>query len=86
MGCLALAVIPDFRDSPLGAHPPHVNVDGWKGLLAWPSSSQSLCLGWEARPSPQAPWPPACVRPWPWSFLSLPTAAQEGVDSAGARW
>lgn len=42
MGCLALADIPDFRDSPLGAHPPHINVDGWKGLLAWPSSSQSL--------------------------------------------
>lgn len=75
MGCLALADIPDFRDSPLGAHPPHVNVDGWKGLLAWPSSSQSLCLGWEARPSPQAPWPPSLC---PALALVLPVSAHSG--------
>lgn len=72
MGCLALADIPDFRDSPLGAHPPHVNVDGWKGLLAWPSSSQSLSgVGGQAfSTGPLAPQPvsgpglgPSCLCP-----------------------
>lgn len=72
MGCLALADIPDFRDSPLGAHSPHINVDGWKGLLAWPSSSQSLSgVGGQAfSTGPLAPQPvsgpglgPSCLCP-----------------------
>lgn len=63
MGRLAPAVSPDFRDSPLGARPLHIDVDGRKGLPALPTSSHSVLGVWGGRPglvtSPQAPLPPS---------------------------
>lgn len=86
------AVSPDFQDSPLGAHPLHINVDGRKGLPALPSSGHSLLGvwgGWGARPCdfstcPLAPQPASS--PGLGSSCLLPAAAQEGVDSAGVLW
>lgn len=75
MGRLAPAVSPDFRDSPLGAHPPHIDVDGRKGLPALPSSVHSVLGVWGGRPglvtSPQAPSPPSLC---PVLALALPVS------------
>ena len=40
------AVSPDFQDSPLGAHPLHIDVYGQKGLPALPRSGHSLFGVW----------------------------------------
>ncbi|XP_010849826.1 PREDICTED: mediator of RNA polymerase II transcription subunit 15 [Bison bison bison] len=40
------AVSPDFQDSPLGAHPLHIDVYGRKGLPALPRSGHSLFGVW----------------------------------------
>lgn len=84
MRCLAPAVSPDFRDSSLGAHPLHIDVDGRKGLPALPSSSHSVLGVWGGRPglvTSQAPSPPQPVSsPGLGSSCLPPTAAHEGVD------